>query len=604
MKIIARLYLVMVVAIVGFLAIFLMTLSTSNQIAAMNALQRDCLEISAKLYKLDSVSKDLLISSYLPANAKLWNDLYAAVDLQMKKFGSSKVLASFMTTKEEKASVKSMVNLWALGKDGLEMVKQDAERAVESNPVLMLNRGIIGKASEDASNEERKLLSSLFMSTEFFRTTFDSTFANLTATIDKKIAQRSGSLTLLSGAITLAFSASIILLLVFFSLTLRKSMSGLGSSMQKYGSGDFTSRVRVGGKDEFGTISDQLNDMIGHFSEVIAQIKVTARGAGRMKAEVENASLESAAGATEMAGNIGSIVHQIEDVTSNLTRSAQATGEISSSIRRLTEDISRQTSSVDQTSVAGEEMSASIARVSEISQKREQAALVLKEMTEREVSRFESLTSLIADNIRDIEQVNEIIGIIDGIAGQTDLLAMNAAIEAAHAGEAGKGFAVVSEEIRKLAESTNENSKMIKETVTTVSTRIRQIGSDSSESKKAFETIRKEAEVSSQTMAEVSRAMAELALTSSEMSKSMIEMAQTASAIQSEAKEISGNTEQVNEAISKIEKLGSELRGGILEIELESGHLSGNVTKIRDLNTQNSVAIEELNSKIEVFKTE
>ena len=133
----------------------------------------------------------------------------------------------------------------------------------------------------------------------------------------------------------------------------------------------------------------------------------------------------------------------------------------------------------------------------------------MKDMTAGEVSRFESLTMLTDDNTRDIQKINEVMEIIDAIAGQTDLLAMNAAIEAAHAGEAGKGFAVVSDEIRKLAESTNENSKMIKTTVTAVSARIYQIGGDSAESRKAFETIREEADVSSQTMAEIARAMGE-----------------------------------------------------------------------------------------------
>jgi len=604
MKISSRLYLLMFVAIVGFLAIFFENFFNSAQITALSDLQKQCLELRGKLFQFDSVSKDLLISSNFTANVKIWNDLYDYSEKALKKIVSSKTLSSLTSTKEEKALVKNLSNLWALAKDNLDLIKQQADLVLESNPVLMINRGILGKPIEDTPTPELKLNNSVIISTEFFKTNFDDVFANVLNLIATKATSRTVVLSLLSVAITLVFSIMIIVLLALFALTLRRSMSGLGESMKKYGKGDFTARLRVGGNDEFGNISEQLNDMVGGFSEVIAQIKDTARGANRMKAEVENASLESAAGATEMAGNIGSIVRQIEDVTSNLTRSAQATGEISSSIQRLTEDISRQTSSVDQTSVASEEMSASITRVSEISGKREQAALVLKEMTEREVSRFESLTSLIADNIRDIEQVNEIIGIIDGIAGQTDLLAMNAAIEAAHAGEAGKGFAVVSDEIRKLAESTNENSKMIKETVTIVSSRIRQIGNDSNESKKAFETIRKEAEVSSQTMAEVSRAMSELALTSSEMSRTMIEMAQTSTAIQTESKEISKNTEQVNEAITKIERLGSELRNGILEIELESEHLSGNVTKIRDLNTQNSISIEELNSKIEVFKTE
>ena len=99
MKISARLYLLMVLAIVGFLAIFFVSFSTSSQITALNELQKSCLDLKSDLFKLDSVSKDLLISSNMAANVKTWNDLFASCDPEMKNFVGSKVLASLAKRK-------------------------------------------------------------------------------------------------------------------------------------------------------------------------------------------------------------------------------------------------------------------------------------------------------------------------------------------------------------------------------------------------------------------------------------------------------------------------------------------------------------------------
>jgi methyl-accepting chemotaxis protein len=604
MKIRARLYWMMVVAIVGFMAIFFATFLTSSRIAAINESQRLSLTLRGTLYRFSATNSDLLLTSDLASSAKAWSEQYKALDDELKTYTTSKTIAALMATKEEKAAVKSIVNFWALAKDTLDLISQDLSSLSKSFPFLTPNRGMIGIPIEDTPPEIRKLEQNVFLSSQFFSQTFEGTIAQVAGIIGGKIAAQSRTLTASSIAITLVFSALVLVLLAGFIGSFRRTVSTLSGSMIRYGNGDFTMPVPVKGKDELAETASQVNSLVGSFSNVIKQIKEIAFSASRMKTEVENASHESAAGAAEMEASVRSIAAKIDGVVENLAKSARATNEITAAIKRLNERIEKQSVFVDETSASSEEMNASTESVSAISHKQEEVARRLKDMTDKEVGRFADTILLIGENAKDVEQINEITGIIDGIAGQTNLLAMNAAIEAAHAGDTGKGFSVVSDEIRKLAESTNQNSAIIKVTITAVSDRIRRIEKESLLSRQAIEAIRAEADQSSRAMAEVSQAMHELARASQEMMKTMTEMVQTAAAIKTDSGEIRNNVERVNEAIAEIEGLGTEVHSGIMEIDKEAVHLTDVMGRVRDLDAQNSASIVELEGKVGVFKTD
>ncbi len=196
----------------------------------------------------------------------------------------------------------------------------------------------------------------------------------------------------------------------------------------------------------------------------------------------------------------------------------------------------------------------------------------------------------------------EIIGLINNVAEQTDILSMNAAIEAAHAGEYGRGFAVVAEEIRKLAEDTNENSKVIKTAIETIAERIAKVHEASDLSRRAFEEIEKETTDTGKIMTEITTTMQELSTGSSEVMNAMIQINENSERIKEDSSTINEGIHQINTNFDEISKAGEMARTGVGEVEVGIREINKAMIDVNDLNKQSSETIEMITEGIKRFK--
>jgi len=266
---------------------------------------------------------------------------------------------------------------------------------------------------------------------------------------------------------------------------------------------------------------------------------------------------------TNLNADSTQIQNNVQDMSFQVNQSASALEEINATISSINNQIQRQKGLVDQVTAGIKEMSGSISHVNQVSEKESKMVLELLKRTNDGSNQVSTTRRFMNDVAKSVEAVAEQIQVIHDIAAQTNLLAMNAAIEAAHAGDKGKGFAVVATEVRKLSENTESNAKIIAITLSELLKKMQNAQLATSETIQAFTDISGGVQSVSEAFGIITESMKSLNNISSQTLQSVNSLSQLSSEISIGAEEtkISSNmvTNNLLEANAKVQSTSMKL---------------------------------------------
>jgi len=398
------------------------------------------------------------------------------------------------------------------------------------------------------------------------------------------------------------------LLSVFISALIAKhlvkNMRSLGNSVNTIAGGDFTSNIMIKAGGEFADLAKDMNNLQDQLRRSLHKIQNVSQRTEELRSSLITQVEETSGAVVEISANTQSIDKEMNHLAQEMDHTKSATQVIQYRIDDLTGHIMNQMAMVEESSAAIHQMTTSVKSVSDKTAANRVTVEDLVATSQEGGQKLQDTIASIGEMGSYITDVQKMVSLINNIAAQTNLLAMNAAIEAAHAGESGRGFSVVADEIRKLAEAASQNSKEISSSLKGISHAIDTANSSSEITKEAFSRIDSQINSVSRSFHNIDRNLSEISSGSTEISSALKELNNLSVTVESGAKEIRDSSLLVNQTVEKTVNVSRFVTGAVSEISLGMKEISDSVQIIN----QNSLAIgdvsEELKQEVRIFRTE
>ena len=368
------------------------------------------------------------------------------------------------------------------------------------------------------------------------------------------------------------------------------------------GEGDLTRRIANNSKDEIGALSRYFNLTLDKIKNLVVNIKNEASTLSEIGQDLAKNMHETAAGVNEITATIQSIKGRVINQSASVSQTHATMGNLTGNINKLDGHVENQTANISQASASIEEMVANIQSVTATLVSNSANVKVLIESAEVGRTGLQDVAADIREIAHDSEGLLKINSVMANIASQTNLLSMNAAIEAAHAGDAGKGFAVVADEIRKLAESSSEQSKTIGTVLKKIKGSIDKITCSTENVLQKFEAIDSSVRVVAQQEDNIRNAMEEQGTGSKQVLQGVSTVNEITRQVKSDSHEMLEGAKEVIQESNSLEKATHEISAGMNEMASGAEQINVAVNHVNDISGKTREGIDALMKEVSRFK--
>lgn len=392
-------------------------------------------------------------------------------------------------------------------------------------------------------------------------------------TVEKSVLFRDAYWLIGTTVFTVVILIFVVLLIIFYvSQSIVRPVRKISLMVEDIAKGeaDLSKTLEVQSNDELGDIASSINTFIVKLRDIIRKMKSAINSAADVQNKVTDSTKTAESFTQMMVSAVSSAFTLMDDAKNEMLGISQKLEDISMEVDGFKVTVENGTAVVSQSSTATNEIVATINNISSNVSGNAESLQRLAELSEDGKNRMDENAALIKQIHNSTKSMFDAIKVVNGIAQQTNLLAMNAAIEAAHAGEAGKGFAVVAEEIRKMAEDSSKNASIISKNLIDAAKLVETVTVSNTATAEVFNDLNQQVRRQALVLAEVSSAMLELAHSGNELL------------------DISSVS---RDSMAAVDNGASKIENSIVEINVLIKHISTNVDRvfemIGDVKTQN-----------------
>ncbi|MCR4790420.1 MAG: HAMP domain-containing protein [Treponemataceae bacterium] len=365
---------------------------------------------------------------------------------------------------------------------------------------------------------------------------------------------------------------------------------------------DLTGRIAVMGKDEFSKIAQTFNNTLNGLCNSFHKININSNEIGKIGNDLASDMDSISTAINQISSNIESVKNQTKSQNDSLFTTNDAINKILEEINSLNSNTETQAACVEESNASAHEMYSNISQISKSVNDTTNAIQQLATATDSGKESLKTSNAITQKISEESGSLMEASGVILHVASQTNLLAMNAAIEASHAGEAGQGFAVVADEIRSLAEESSAQGKVIAKTLKMLRTDILKLAESAKDVGERFNEIYDLSDNVKSLSDTVQNVIVEHESSCKEVLTAIDEINKVTVNVKEGAGNIYHESKTVTEAMSTLNDVTSELTTSMGEMSIGAKLITDSSTNINALTKQNKDMVTELVEEVNKFK--